>query len=129
MSSRMMLYAALVTLVLTALCLSIACADSVTCQKSKGKSYLTVTAGAKPVYGLQLSLQRGRFRLWDSPWAWSAELERDSQLLWTTADAPIAPGASLSGFMVKATGPGRNTTWATLDEGGNIIDWGRLNLK
>lgn len=129
MSSRMMLCAALVTVVLTAFCLSVACADSVTSQTSKGKAYLTVTADAEPAYGLQLTLTRGRFRQWDSPEGWSAVLVRDSQLLWTTTNAPILPGQALSGFMVKATGPGRNTNWATLDGDGEIIAWGRLNLK
>lgn len=129
MSGRTMLCAVVVTLVLMALCLSVACADAVTTQTSKGKTYLTVTAGEKAVYGLQLLLQRGRFRLWDSPPRWSAVLTEDWQLVWRTADAPIAPGASLSGFMVKATGPGRNAVWQTLDADDNPIVWGRIDLK
>lgn len=129
MPGRVMLWAVVVTLVLTALCLSVASADSVTAEKSRGKTYLTVAAGDDAVYGFRLSLQRGRFRLWDSPPGWEWRLLESWQLEWRTAGPPIVPGQSLSGFMVRFTGPGRNASWETLDAEGNTLAWGRVDLR
>ncbi len=114
---------------LAVIVVQIAGADTVTAETAKGKCYLTVAASGSDVYCFQLWLQKGSFHSWEAPAGWTWQQLSGGELLFETVDAPIVADGPPLCFMVKATGPGRNTVWETLGADGTVLDWGRVDLK
>lgn len=127
MTGRIVACSVLVVTCVVVLC-QLAAADAVTADAVKGKCVLTVMAGEGDVYVFHLWLQRGSFRSWEAPEGWIWSQPAANELLFATESDPIPVGGTRT-FVVKASGPGRNTVWETLAADGTVLDWGRVNLK